>query len=114
MSQLLLMIGNRNYSSWSLRAWLAMKNANLAFDEEMIPLDLENTKERLRESSPAARVPVLRVQDDGTPDALVVWDTLAIIEYLAEQYPGSALVARRAPSALRCTVALPACADKFR
>jgi len=89
MSDLLLVIGNRNYSSWSLRAWLAMKIAGLEFAEEIIPLDLENTKERLAKSSPAGRVPTLRVlgDGDGAPDKLVVWESLAIIEYLAETYP---------------------------
>lgn len=88
MSELLLVIGNRNYSSWSLRAWLAMKNAGLDFAEEMVPLDLDNTKERLQSYSPAARVPVLYVDRGDTAEELVIWDTLAIIEYLAEQHPG--------------------------
>lgn len=81
MAQLVLVIGNRNYSSWSLRAWLALRQSGLEFDEEQVPLDLPNTAERLRGISGAARVPVLR---DGD---LVVWDSLAILEYLAERFP---------------------------
>ncbi len=82
MSDLTLVIGNRNYSSWSLRAWLAMREVGLEFKEEVIPLDLPNTAERIAAHSAAGRVPVLH---DG---GLVVWDTIAIIEYLAEAYPG--------------------------
>jgi len=82
VSDLTLVIGNRNYSSWSLRAWLAMHEAGLDFKEEVIPLDLPNTAERITAHSPAGRVPVLHHGD------LVVWDTIAIIEYLAEAYPG--------------------------
>ena len=76
-----LLIGNRNYSSWSLRAWLALRNTALPFTEERVPLFSPNYKERIRAFSPAGLVPALR---DG--DTLV-WDTMAIIEYLAEAYP---------------------------
>jgi glutathione S-transferase len=88
MSELLLVIGNRNYSSWSLRAWLALKNAGLDFDEEMTPLDLDNTKARLLSHSPAGRVPVLCVNKGNAAQELTIWDSMAIIEYLAEQRPG--------------------------
>ena len=81
MPELKLIIGNRNYSSWSLRAWLAMRQAGLEFREEMVPLDLPDTRQRLLEHSDAGRVPVLYHGD------LKVWDTLAIIEYLAETFP---------------------------
>jgi len=81
MSELKLIIGNRNYSSWSLRAWLVMRLAGQDFTEEMIPLDLPDTRDRLRAASAAGRVPVL---NNG---GLVIWDTLSIIEYLAETYP---------------------------
>jgi glutathione S-transferase len=81
MSDLKLIIGNRNYSSWSLRAWLAMRQAGLEFREEMVPLDLPDTRDRLLGYSDAGRVPVLFHND------LCVWDTLAIIEYLAETFP---------------------------
>ena len=78
---MLLVIGNKNYSSWSLRPWLAMKVLGLAFDEVRIPLYGPGSKEQILRYSPAGRVPILR---DGET---VVWDSLAILEYLAEKYP---------------------------
>lgn len=81
MSQLTLIIGNKNYSSWSLRPWLAMKQAGLEFQEIRIPLDTPKTASRLRQYSPAGKVPVLH---DGS---LIVWDSLAILEHLAERLP---------------------------
>ncbi len=76
-----LVIGNKNYSSWSLRPWLAMKWLGLSFDEEVIFLDKPDTQEKIRRHSPAGRVPCLI---DGD---LAVWDSLAILEYLAEKHP---------------------------
>jgi glutathione S-transferase len=76
---MLLVIGNYNYSSWSLRAWLALKAFGFAFDEERIPLYGAGAKERILRHSPAGKVPVLI---DGKA---VVWDSLAILEYLAEK-----------------------------
>lgn len=75
---LTLVIGNRNYSSWSLRAWLAMRMAGLDFDEVVIPLDRPDSASRIREYSAAGRVPVLLHGD------LTVWDSLAICDYVAE------------------------------
>lgn len=75
-----LVIGNKNYSSWSLRPWLVLKQAGLTFDEVGIPLQtLESRAQRLA-YSPAGKVPVL-VDGDIT-----VWDSLAICEYLAERH----------------------------
>ncbi len=80
-----LYIGNKNYSSWSMRPWVLMKQAGLPFDEVMIRFDSfkpeSKFKTRLARLSPAGRVPVL--VDGG----LTVWDTLAIAEYLAERFP---------------------------
>ena len=81
MSKPLLVIGNKNYSSWSLRAWLMLKHAGVDFDELCIPLHAEGYKEKLLACSPAGKVPVYR---DGE---LLVWDSLAIGEYLYEIYP---------------------------
>jgi glutathione S-transferase len=78
---MLLVIGNKNYSSWSLRPWLALKVLGLAFDEKRIPLYRPGSKEEILRYSPAGRVPVLH---DG---ATAVWDSLAILEYLAERHP---------------------------
>jgi glutathione S-transferase len=76
--QLTLVIANRNYSSWSLRAWLFMKHAGVTFDEIVIPLDTPATREQLDTYTPSGRVPVLLV------DQLAVWDSLAICEYIHE------------------------------
>jgi glutathione S-transferase len=81
VSALALLIGNKNYSSWSLRPWFALRQSGLAFDEERVPMNTPEFAERVRAWSPAARVPVLR---HGT---LVVWDSLAICEYLADAFP---------------------------
>ena len=81
MGKPLLVIGNKNYSSWSLRAWLMLKHAGVDFDELRIPLYVEGYKEKLFSCSPAGKVPVYR---DGD---LLVWDTLAIGEYLYETCP---------------------------
>ena len=82
---LTLYIGNKNYSSWSMRPWVLLKQTGLAFEEVMVRFDAfsadSNFKQRLGKISPAGRVPVLV---DGD---LIVWDTLAIAEYLAEKFP---------------------------
>lgn len=85
MSELCIHIGNKNYSSWSLRSWLALKQTGAAFAEVLIPLDQSDSRERLRSHSPSGRVPVLRHGD------LVVWESIAIAEYLAERFPGARL-----------------------
>jgi len=80
-----LYIGNKNYSSWSMRPWVLMTQAGIRFDEVMLRFDAfapgSAFKTAVARLSPAGRVPVL--VDDG----LVVWDTLAIAEYLAEGFP---------------------------
>jgi glutathione S-transferase len=76
-----LYIGNKNYSSWSLRAWFLLSEAGIDFEEVRLPLDTPEFPKRIREVSPAGRVPVLHLQ--GRP----VWDTLAIAETVAERWP---------------------------
>jgi len=76
-----LVIGNKNYSSWSLRPWIAMKVAGIPFEEEIIPLYEPGSRERALQYSPTGKVPVLI---DG---AHRVWESLAILEYLAEKSP---------------------------
>lgn len=82
-----LIIGNKNYSSWSLRGWLACKQSGLAFEEIQVPLygeDWDAQKKRNGELAPSSgKVPIL--WDGDGPDAPVVWDSLAIIEYLADK-----------------------------
>lgn len=85
MTTLTLIIGNKNYSSWSLRAWLALKATRAPFTEHLIPLYDGDWMTAIREHSPAGRVPVL---EDG---AITVWDSLAIGEYLAEKFPAAKL-----------------------
>jgi glutathione S-transferase len=82
---LLLLIGNKNYSSWSLRPWIAMKVAGIAFAEQVISLDAADFKERVHKISSAGKVPALA---DGETQ---VWESLAILEYLAEKYPQARL-----------------------
>jgi glutathione S-transferase len=82
---LTLYIGNKNYSSWSLRAWLALQRTGEPFEEVRIPLYRGDSAAALERHSPTGRVPVLR---DGQ---LVVWDSLAICEYLAERVPAAGL-----------------------
>lgn len=77
----LLVVGNKNYSSWSLRPWLAMKVHGIAFREQRIALYGGNAKQEILRHSPAGKVPVL-VEGDTR-----VWDSLAILEYLAERKP---------------------------
>jgi len=76
-----LIIGNKNYSSWSLRPWLAMTALGIPFEEELVPLDAPDFKERIWARSPAGKVPVLI---DGEA---VVWESSAILEHLAERFP---------------------------
>jgi glutathione S-transferase len=82
---LVLVIGNRNYSSWSLRPWLAAAMAGASFDTIRIPLHQPDSQSRIRQYSAAGKVPVLV---DGSH---VVWDSLAICEYLAERFPEAGL-----------------------
>jgi glutathione S-transferase len=76
-----LVIGNRNYSSWSLRAWLLLAEAGIDFDEHRIALDMPGTAAELKKYTPAGRVPVLLLE------GYAVWDSLAIAETIAERWP---------------------------
>jgi glutathione S-transferase len=78
---MLLVIGNWNYSSWSLRPWIALKVFGFQFDVKRIPLYGPGAKDEILKHSPGGKVPVLI---DG---ATTVWDSLAILEYLAEKNP---------------------------
>jgi len=85
MTKPTLIIANRNYSSWSLRAWLALEATGADFEEVLIPLGRPETADEILRWSPSGRVPALR---DG---GLVIWDSLAICEYLAERFPDAGL-----------------------
>jgi len=81
VSKLQLVIGNKNYSSWSMRPWMALTMAGIPFRETLIPLDTPETAALVSVHSPAGRVPVLR------HGRQTVWESLAIMEYLAELFP---------------------------
>jgi glutathione S-transferase len=76
-----LIIGNKNYSSWSLRPWLVMKQTEAEFEEIRIPLDTPQTRSQILQHSPTGKVPALRHGE------LVLWESIAICEYLAELFP---------------------------
>jgi len=84
-----LFLGTRNYSSWSLRPWLAMKMAQLDFTEAVIPLRQPDTKAKIREHSPSGKVPLLVIDHQSTKE--LIWDSLAICETLAERVPSAQL-----------------------
>jgi glutathione S-transferase len=84
-SEFTLVVGNKNYSSWSLRGWLAARAAGVPFDEVLVRLSEAGSKRELLKHSPAARVPILKHGER------VIWDSLAIIEYLAEICPDAGL-----------------------
>lgn len=80
MTAPILVMGNKNYSSWSLRAWLGLRKAGVEFEERLLPLDTPQFYEQIKRLSPAGLVPALRDQD------LCVWDSLAILEYVNERW----------------------------
>jgi len=96
-----LVIGDKNISSWSLRPWLAMKQAGIPFRETSIRLRAPQTKAEILRHSPAGKVPVLLA------DGQVVWDSLAILEFLAEAHPQARLWPQRqeARAHARCVAA---------
>ena len=82
-----LVIGNKNYSSWSMRPWLALRANNIAFEEVFIPLYTDNKadKDRILSFTHSGKVPAL-IDGDVT-----IWDSLSIIEYVAERFPQAGL-----------------------
>ena len=94
MADFTLVIGNKNYSSWSLRGWLMARTAGIEFEEVVVPLDLPETQPTIRKHSPSGRLPVLLHR------GLAIWESLAIGEYLNDLKPeaglGPAAVAARA------------------
>jgi glutathione S-transferase len=85
MADFTVVIGNKNYSSWSLRGWLMAKIANIEFEEVLIPLDLPETQPSIRKHSPAGRVPILLHR------GLAIWESIAIAEYLNDLKPEAGL-----------------------
>jgi glutathione S-transferase len=101
MSELTLAVGSKNYSSWSLRAYLALAHTGQPFREVLIALDEPDTAANIARYSPSGRVPVLH------HGGLVIWDSLAICEYLAEAFPQARLwpEAREARAVARAAAA---------
>lgn len=85
MPEFTIYIGNKNYSSWSLRAWLMLKQTRAAFREVVIPIGRPTTRAEILRHSPSGKVPAL------AHDAVTVWESLAIGEYLAELFPEAKL-----------------------
>jgi len=85
MQDLTLVLGNKNYSSWSLRPWLILKEANIDFKEIVLKLFTDEFQQHIGDYTPARQVPVLRNNNQ------VIWDSLSIAEYLNESYPGKHL-----------------------
>jgi len=80
-----LIIGNKKYSSWSFRPWIALREKGIAFEEELIPFDFPAGNPAIKAATPAGKVPVLV---DGD---LVIWESLAILEYLTHRFPEAGL-----------------------
>ena len=85
MSQLTLVVGTKNYSSWSLRPYLALAHTGQPFQEVVIQLGEPDTTQQILKHSPSGRVPLLKHGE------LAIWDSLAICEYLAETFPEARL-----------------------
>ena len=85
MSDLILYVGNKNYSSWSFRPWIALEAAGIPFTDRVIPFDFAAGNPEIRKVSPTGKVPVLHHGD------VRVWESLAIIEYVAELFPDAGI-----------------------
>ncbi len=94
-----LYIANKNYSTWSLRPWVLMRTLGIEFQEQLVPLGSRAEAGGFRRFSPSGKLPCLI--DDG----FVVWDTLAIAEYLAEHHPGVWPIHAKARAWARCAAA---------
>jgi len=84
-----LTIGTKDWSSWSLRPYMALRAIDVPFEEDLIPLRRDSTAEEVERRTPAGRVPVLKIEENGA--SYIVWDSLAICETLAERHPEAEL-----------------------
>jgi len=85
MASRVLILGNKNYSSWSFRPWIAMRHTGIGFEERVIPLFAAGYKDKILAYSPAGQVPVLAL------DEMSIWGSVAILEYAADAFPQAAL-----------------------
>jgi glutathione S-transferase len=85
MARIGIVIGSKNFSSWSLRGWLALRQTGAPYDEVLVSFGDPDWREQVKRHSPSGRVPYLRDGEIG------IWDSLAITEYLAEKFPGAGL-----------------------
>ncbi|MGE3875051.1 MAG: glutathione S-transferase, partial [Parvibaculaceae bacterium] len=119
MAKLHLVIGNKNYSSWSLRPWMALAMAHIPFEETVIPLYEAQSRNKIIGHSAAGKVPILH------HGKMTIWESLAILEYLAETFPDRKLwprgkaaraAARSAATEMHCGFAAlrRACPMKLR
>ena len=86
-----LIVANKAYSSWSLRPWILLAHFKIPFEDVVIPLDQPDTRENILKYAPSGKCPSLQ---DGR---ISVWESLAIVEYVAEQYPEKAIWPRKKP-----------------
>lgn len=89
MARYTLIVGTKEWSSWSLRPYMALRAIGVPFDEEVIPLRHNSTTEAVQKRSPSGRVPLLRIEENG--ERHLIWDSLAICETLAERHPDANL-----------------------
>jgi glutathione S-transferase len=89
MARYTLTVGTKEWSSWSLRPYLALRAIGVPFDEDVVPLRRHSTSEEVQRRSPSGRVPLLKIADSGRES--LVWDSLAICETLAERHPDAKL-----------------------
>src|SRR5580765_188377 len=84
-----LIVGTKDWSSWSLRPYMALRHIGVPFEEEMVPLRRDTTSPEILKFSPTGRVPVLRIEESGA--SYIIWDSLAICESLADRHPEAKL-----------------------
>jgi glutathione S-transferase len=89
MARYTLILGTKDWSSWSLRPYVAIRAVGAPFDEIVVPLRKGDSRDRIIQHSPAAKVPVLNIEDGS--ETITVWDSLAICETLAERHPDAKL-----------------------
>ena len=82
-----LIIGNKNYSSWSMRPWVLLKQFGIPFEEVMLKFESSEWNERIAHLAPTRKVPTLWDGEPGASNSIAVWETIAIIEYIADRFP---------------------------